>query len=119
MPPVMADVVLVPEGRDGEIDAGPALCARLGPVIFDPPTRVAVLLRSLAGLFAHAVGMRPSLISRLSPSVLRCFGAGDNRGVFAEVQIVFASGTMQGSDCRGRARGHAHVNDTFRGARGL
>jgi len=31
--------------------------------------------RSLAGLFAHSGGMRPSLISRFSPSVLRCFGA--------------------------------------------
>ena len=31
--------------------------------------------RSLAGLFAHSLGMQPPLISRLSPSVLRCFGA--------------------------------------------
>jgi hypothetical protein len=31
--------------------------------------------RSLAGLFVHSAGMRPSLISRFSPSVLRCFGA--------------------------------------------
>src|SRR5271170_576046 len=31
--------------------------------------------RSLAGFCAHAGGMRPSLMSRFSPSVLRCFGA--------------------------------------------
>jgi len=31
--------------------------------------------RSLAGFCAHSAGMRPSLMSRFSPSVLRCFGA--------------------------------------------
>jgi hypothetical protein len=29
----------------------------------------------LAGLLAHSAGMRPSLMSRFSPSVLRCLGA--------------------------------------------
>src|SRR5271170_213902 len=31
--------------------------------------------RSLAGVAAHCGGMRPSLMSRFSPSVLRCLGA--------------------------------------------
>ena len=36
---------------------------------------------SLAGLSFHASGMRPALISVFSPSVLRCFGCGDDRRV--------------------------------------
>src|ERR1700683_5429066 len=44
-------------------------------LVFDRPACVAVLLPHLAGFFAHSNGMRPSLISRFSPSVLRCFGA--------------------------------------------
>src|SRR6185437_11547759 len=40
MPSIDADVVLVAEGRDSEIDAGPALFAWLGLGVFDRPARV-------------------------------------------------------------------------------
>src|ERR687883_898382 len=68
-------IVLVPEGRHGEVDAKAALCAWRGLGVFDPTARAVSFWRSLAGLFADCAGMRASLMSRFSPSVLRCFGA--------------------------------------------
>src|SRR5262249_51101537 len=50
MPSIDADVVLVAEGRDSQIDARPALFAWLGLGVFDRPARVAVLLAQLGGV---------------------------------------------------------------------
>ena len=72
---VDADMVLVAEHRDGDVDALRAVRRRLGLGVFHRPARVAVLLRQLGGLRAQASGMRPSFSARFSSSVLRCFGA--------------------------------------------
>jgi len=70
VPAVDANVILVPESRDREIDAAHAFLARLGLGIFTVQRA-----SRLAGFVVHPGGMRPCLISRFSPSVLRCFGA--------------------------------------------
>src|SRR5271168_4249849 len=61
---VDADMVLIAKGGDRQIDA---LRAVLGPS--------RSFWRSLAGLRFQSSGMRPSLMSFFSASVLRCLGA--------------------------------------------
>jgi len=78
MSAVDADVVLVAKGRDREVDARPLSLFGLALVYLSVQRASRSFWRSLAGLSAHAGGMRPSLMSRFSPSVLRC---GDDRSV--------------------------------------
>src|SRR3954454_19331749 len=68
-------MVLIAEGRDGEIDRRHAILLRLGFRVFDGPARVAVLLSELRGLVLPVLGMRPSRSACFSSCVLRCFGA--------------------------------------------
>src|SRR3954452_9383934 len=75
MPAVDADVVFVAEGRDREIDARHAIRAGLGFSVFDCPAGVAVFLAQLGWLCRPLWGNAAALMSRFSPSVVRCLGA--------------------------------------------
>jgi hypothetical protein len=68
VPAVDAEMVFIAESRNREIDPGFAVLARFGLGVVERPARVAILLSQFGG-------MRPSLISRFSASLLRCFGA--------------------------------------------
>jgi len=57
------------------LDARPALFAWLGLGVFDRPAPVAVLLAQLGGVVRPLSRDAAFLMSRFSPSLLRCFGA--------------------------------------------
>src|SRR5215813_8799722 len=82
MPSIDADVVLVAEGRDGQIDARPALCAWLGLGVFDRPARVAVLLAQLGGVVRPLSRDAPFLDVALLAIAIALFRRGDNRGIY-------------------------------------
>ena len=71
------DMVLVAEGRDGDVDPEDrAVGPRPWPWLNLTVQRASrSLCRSLAGSPCQASGMRPSLIAFFSAAVLRCFGA--------------------------------------------
>src|SRR3954463_7190819 len=67
-----ADMVLVAEGGRRQVDARRPV---VGRDHFTVQRASRSFCASLAGLSAHPAGMRPSLMSRFSASVLRCLGA--------------------------------------------
>src|SRR5580700_2558997 len=81
MPAINADVVLVAEGRDREIDTGRTVFTRLGLGVFDRPACVAVLLPQLGRLVRplcwNAAFLDLALLA-VSVALLR---RGDNRGI--------------------------------------
>ena len=56
VPPVGADVVLVAELRDRQVDLRLAVLARFGLRVLDRPTRVPILLPELGGLALPILG---------------------------------------------------------------
>ena len=74
MGPVDADVVLVAEHRDGEIDR--LECLGISAVLHTPAGIKILQYWIFAGLACHSSGMRPCLIPAFSASVLRCLGGG-------------------------------------------
>jgi hypothetical protein len=81
VPPVGADVVLVAEQRDRQVDLRSPVLARLGPGVLDRPTRVPILLPQLGRLLLpplrHAAFL-DRLLLLLGGALLR---GGDDRGV--------------------------------------
>src|SRR5215470_2205019 len=81
MPSIDADVALVAEGRDRQIDARPALFAWLGLGVFDCPARIAVLLAQLGRLvrpFRRDAAFLDLALLAVGVALLR---RGDDRGV--------------------------------------
>ncbi len=72
--PVGADVVLVAERRDREVDLGVAPVERLGLGVLTVQRASRSFCRSLAGLARQASGTRPSQPC-FSALLLRCLGA--------------------------------------------
>ena len=81
MPAINADVVLVAEGGDGEIDARSALLARFGLGVFDRPARIAVLLAQLGGLLCPFCRDAAFLDVALLAVGVALLWRGDERGV--------------------------------------
>src|SRR5215831_11559423 len=81
MPSIDADVVLVAEGRDSQIDARPALFAWLGLGVFDRPARVAVLLAQLGGVVRPLRRDAAFFDVALFAVGIALFRRGDNRGI--------------------------------------
>jgi hypothetical protein len=75
MPAIDTEMVFIIKGRDREVDARSARFVRFGFGGLTVQRASRSFWRSLAGLSAQARGMRPSLMSRFSPSGLRCCGA--------------------------------------------
>src|SRR5215467_2142799 len=81
MPSIDADVVLVAEGRDSQIDTRPAFFARLSLGVFDRPARVAVLLAQLGGVVRPLRRDAAFLDVALLAIRIALYRRGDNRGI--------------------------------------
>ncbi len=75
MPTIGADVVLIPEGGDRQVDLLAAILERLGLRVLDGPSRVAILLPEPRRLFLPALGdaaLLERLLLGLGVPLLRC-----------------------------------------------
>src|SRR6202049_2047355 len=81
MPAVDADVVLVAEGWDREIDTGGTIFARLGLGVFDRPACVAILLPQLGRLLRPLRRDAALLDLALLAVGVALLRRGDNRGI--------------------------------------
>lgn len=81
MPPVDADVVLVAEGRDCQIDARRTIVGRLRLRPLHRPTRIAVLLRQLGGLVLPSLRNAAFLDVALLAVAVALLRRRDDRGV--------------------------------------